>query len=64
MSKIVTLSEAAFIALHAMVVITRSAEKLNVGQITESIGIVVGLREGNVGADTCLRRDIGALAGV
>ena len=36
----------------------------HVSQITESIGIVVGLREGNVGADTCLRRDIGALAGV
>lgn len=37
MSKIVTLSEAASIALHAMVLITRSTEKLNVGQIAESI---------------------------
>ncbi len=37
MSKIVTLSEAASIALHSMVLIARSEEKLNVGQIAEKI---------------------------
>ncbi|TAJ13649.1 Rrf2 family transcriptional regulator [Marinilabiliaceae bacterium JC017] len=38
MSKIVTLSEAASIALHSMVLIARSEEKLNVGKISEFIG--------------------------
>lgn len=37
MSKIVTLSEAASIALHAMVMIARTDEKLNVGKISEFI---------------------------
>lgn len=37
MSKIVTLSEAASIALHAMVLIARSEKKLNVNQISEAI---------------------------
>lgn len=36
----------------------------HVGQITESIGVVVGLREGDVGADAGLGREIGVLAGV
>ena len=38
MSKIVTLSEAASIALHSMVLIARSPVKINVGQIAEQIG--------------------------
>lgn len=37
MSKIVTLSEAASIALHSMVLIARSDKKLNVNQISEAI---------------------------
>ncbi|WP_430816028.1 RrF2 family transcriptional regulator [Carboxylicivirga sp. RSCT41] len=37
MSKIVTLSEAASIALHSMVLIARSETKLNVNQISEAI---------------------------
>ncbi len=37
MSKIVTLSEAASIALHSMVLIARSEKKLNVNQISEAI---------------------------
>ena len=37
MSKIVTLSEAASIALHSMVLIARSDTKLNVNQISEAI---------------------------
>ncbi|MCU4164911.1 Rrf2 family transcriptional regulator [Carboxylicivirga caseinilyticus] len=37
MSKIVTLSEAASIALHSMVLIARSEVKLNVNQISEAI---------------------------
>ena len=36
----------------------------HVSQITESIRIVVTLRERNVGADSCLGRDVGVLAGV
>jgi len=37
MSKIVTLSEAASIALHAMVLIARSEKKMNVNHISEAI---------------------------
>ncbi len=37
MSKIVTLSEAASIALHSMVLIAKSETKLNVNQISEAI---------------------------
>jgi Rrf2 family protein len=37
MSKIVTLSEAASIGLHSMVLIARSKEKLNVGKIADYI---------------------------
>lgn len=37
MSKIVTLSEASLIALHSMVLISRSDKKLNVNQISEEI---------------------------
>lgn len=37
MSKIVTLSEAASIALHSMVLIAKSETKLNVNQIAETI---------------------------
>lgn len=37
MSKIVTLSEAASIALHSMVLIARSETKLNVNQISDAI---------------------------
>nr|WP_319398463.1 Rrf2 family transcriptional regulator [uncultured Carboxylicivirga sp.] len=37
MSKIITLSEAASIALHSMVLIARSEKKLNVNQIAEAI---------------------------
>ena len=37
MSKIVTLSEAASIALHSMVLIAKSESKLNVNQISEAI---------------------------
>lgn len=37
MSKIVTLSEAASIALHSMVLIARSDKKLNVNEISEAI---------------------------
>ncbi|SMO73097.1 transcriptional regulator, BadM/Rrf2 family [Saccharicrinis carchari] len=37
MSKIITLSEAASIALHGMVLIAKSDKKLNVNQISETI---------------------------
>lgn len=38
MSKIITLSEAASIALHGMVLIAKTDKKLNVNQISETIG--------------------------
>ncbi len=38
MSKIITLSEAASIALHGMVLIAKTEQKLNVNQISELIG--------------------------
>ncbi len=37
MSKIITLSEAASIALHGMVLVAKSDQKLNVNQISEKI---------------------------
>ncbi len=37
MSKIITLSEAASIALHGMVLVAKSDQKLNVNQISEQI---------------------------
>ncbi len=38
MSKIITLSEAASIALHGMILIAKTEQKLNVNQISELIG--------------------------